>query len=181
LPASFLKDVNAYLASEQRSLSSLASDEQKRKQSSLKNLLKIVNEFFERRQRKIMMLAFNKSKTPTALIDYSLFLPHEKAFFEQLLSLFEEQKQYDMKPVKEETKIPEQKTATLEQESEQKQAQPSQNPSFRIVKFNGPLPRFLGPDLSEYGPFEEGDIATLPSKVVGVLVDRKRAQEIQPI
>jgi len=52
------------------------------------------------------------------------------------------------------------------------------NDKNRTVRFLNPMPRFLGPELEEYGPFDEEDIVSLPSRVVDVLVKKERAEEI---
>ena len=46
------------------------------------------------------------------------------------------------------------------------------------VRFLSPVPRFLGPKLEEYGPFDEEDVANLPSIIVDILVEKGRAEGI---
>jgi len=49
----------------------------------------------------------------------------------------------------------------------------------KSVRFIKPVPKFLGPELETYGPFEEQDIASLPSKVANILIRKERAEEIK--
>ena len=47
-----------------------------------------------------------------------------------------------------------------------------------MIKFNHAVPKFVGEDLEVYGPFEENDMANLPSKIADVLVSKGRAEEM---
>ncbi len=49
----------------------------------------------------------------------------------------------------------------------------------KLVRFMGYVPKFVGPELEEYGPFEEEDIANLPAEVADVLISKSRAEEIK--
>jgi DNA replication initiation complex subunit (GINS family) len=49
----------------------------------------------------------------------------------------------------------------------------------KLVRFINAVPRFVGDDLNIYGPYEEQDVANLPQKVVKVLIDKNRAEEIK--
>ncbi|MEK6614689.1 MAG: hypothetical protein AABZ32_01045, partial [Bacteroidota bacterium] len=46
------------------------------------------------------------------------------------------------------------------------------------VRFIKPVPKFLGPELESYGPFEPEDIASLPSQIARILVGKGRAERI---
>ena len=49
----------------------------------------------------------------------------------------------------------------------------------KLIRILNPLPKFLGTDLKTYGPFEEEDLASLPSKIADLIVEKKRAEEIK--
>ena len=50
---------------------------------------------------------------------------------------------------------------------------------YIIVKFNDKIPEFVGNDNIIYGPFEKGDIATLPIKIAKPLLERETIQIIE--
>jgi len=50
---------------------------------------------------------------------------------------------------------------------------------IKSVRFIKPVPKFLGSEMETYGPFEENDIASLPSKIANILVKKNRAEEMQ--
>ncbi len=88
LPVSFYEDVQTFLSQERSSIASSQLDDEKRKKEiSLKTVMKILHEFYDRRERKIAHLALSKSKTPSVLIDPAHFLPPEKKMYDSLLSL----------------------------------------------------------------------------------------------
>lgn len=47
------------------------------------------------------------------------------------------------------------------------------------VVFLSSIPTFVGEDLNNYGPFNEGDIANIPPRVAGVLVYRGVAMYLE--
>jgi len=46
------------------------------------------------------------------------------------------------------------------------------------VRFTGHVPKFVGKKLEIYGPFEEGDTAELPKIIANILINKKRAEQI---
>jgi len=48
----------------------------------------------------------------------------------------------------------------------------------KLVRFLNPVPKFLGTELEIYGPYEEEDVANLPSRIAQILIQKGRAEEI---
>ncbi len=159
LPDDYLEQVKMLIQQE--------SSKPDKKEITLKNMVKIIEEIAERRERKVVMLSLDKSRTKAALIDFSKFLGHEKRQFDDLLILLERNRIG--------APLPEASSAIEKHDAAEKK------PENRMVRFISAVPRFVGPDLEEYGPYDEEDIATLPSRLVDVLIERKRVQEIQPM
>jgi DNA replication initiation complex subunit (GINS family) len=51
--------------------------------------------------------------------------------------------------------------------------------SFRTVAFLQQLPRFVGIDMGYYGPYQQGDIATVPADNAMVLVEKGAAELVE--
>lgn len=51
--------------------------------------------------------------------------------------------------------------------------------SVKTVRFLHAVPKFVGKELEEYGPFDEEDMASLPSEVANILLSKGRVEEIQ--
>ena len=49
----------------------------------------------------------------------------------------------------------------------------------KLVRFVHAVPKFLGLEGEEYGPFEEEDVASLPSEIVNLLLKKERVEEIK--
>ena len=49
----------------------------------------------------------------------------------------------------------------------------------KLVRFLYAVPKFVGKELEEYGPFGEEDIANLPSEIADVLIGKGRVEEIK--
>ncbi|MBR9699142.1 hypothetical protein GOV09_01650 [Candidatus Woesearchaeota archaeon] len=162
LPASYAEDLQKLL---------------KQEQQHEKNILKITHEIYERREKKIITMAIDKSKTKSALIDFTKFLDYERELFDLVLKLLDRHR--DMHTLSLEAgKKDEPKEEFQTADSVEK---PKIENNLKTVRFLSPLPKFVGPELEQYGPFDEEDVASLPSKIVQVLVDKKRAEEIQPM
>ncbi len=172
----------------------------KSKEIQLKNTLKIINEIYERRERKIINMALDKSKTKNALIDFSKFLDKEKQLFLESLNLFDN---YRFR-----AKLIDQDTALLKQDDKKNysedEAKPEINGSektvndsvkaissdikideetneLKLVRFLYDFPSFVGPDGAKLGPFDKEDIANLPYLSAEILIKKERVQEVQPI
>jgi hypothetical protein len=90
LPKNFLDEVVGLLNQITNEKKQTADDDVKRKaEIHLKSTLKILKELYERRERKIVNMALDKSKTRSAIIDFSRFLDHEKDNFNQILEILD--------------------------------------------------------------------------------------------
>ena len=146
------------------SLEAFVTEEKKRYLDSLKdfsasnareftNLKRIVEEIFLMREKKLL----NKALISTHTNDVKLenMATQEKKFFKNLMSVLEEYSSccnnfFGGK---------EKKNLLV---------------SVEILK---DVPTFVGTDMKEYGPFKEGQVVELPSKVSKLFITRKIAKE----
>jgi DNA replication initiation complex subunit (GINS family) len=184
----FFDDVIAYL--EEKNISTndmtLQSFEDKRK-LEIENIRRILKDLYERREKKIVNLALNISRTKSNLIDTSALLKEEKGLFDCLIKGLdcgrEEilNKLLDSKaPSFEEPKI--EKPAEEDKEPEVSpglKPEVKEQKSTKMIRFVNAVPKFVGKDLEEYGPFDEEDVANLPAELANVLIGKGRAEEIE--
>ena len=203
LPDSYMEDIKKLIDSELNAIKLLEDEsERKKKEIHLKSTLKIVKELYERREKKVVNMALDKSKTKAAIIDFFRLLKHEEEMFGEILSILDKHRgemdnsvlvKAESKELKEESSgepseseelaRPEDKKETLVEESgkgdkETEEKVPDIDDTKKTVRFLSSFPRFLGPELEEYGPFGEEDIANLPSEIADILVEKERAEEI---
>ena len=127
-------------------------------------------------------MAIDKSRTKTNLIDTSVLLKEEKVMFEAMTSLFDNYREAVLFSVLNE-KIPftqglESFNLAKSTISEFKSASEPQKKDTKLVRFMSHIPKFVGPELEEYGPFEEEDIANLPNEIADLLIGKGKAEEI---
>ncbi len=174
LPDSYIEDVKRFVLEIKRNMEGISSEDQRREESHLKNITKIANEIYERRERKIINMALDKSRTKAAIIDFSRFLSHEKSLFDQILDILDcERKKYQLEFEEKKISEPDQKSDEMEKAI----AKPVDN--YCVVRFLNHMPSFLGPGLETYGPFLAEDIASLPCKIADLLAEKKRAEKIR--
>jgi DNA replication initiation complex subunit (GINS family) len=118
------------------------------------NLKRIVEEIFLLREKKILNKALISSHTKE--VDYENMDVQEKEFFKKLVNLLESYSSCC--------------TVLF--------GKKNTGNGLVKVKVLKEIPTFVGTDMKEYGPFKEGSIVELPSKVAKLFLTRKMAQEI---
>ncbi len=178
LDLTFYHDLQRYLLDKQtiahKKGSIFAEDETLRTERQIENAKKIVKELFERREKKIIDLALNKSKTHSELIPLQSLLEVEKLYFEELTKIMNLARNGILR-----------QTLALHLPSFEVQKRDSlvveeQLPrhNFTLLRFIFPVPQFLGEDLTIYGPYLEDEVATLPRDIARVILQKKRGEEI---
>ena len=187
LEPTFFSDVIGYIKDKKKILEAKDStfhEERKKTERQLENIYKILKEFYERREKKIIVLALDKSRTKSHLIDIGALLKEEKVVFEALASLLDmyrgailysilNEKMPFMQPIhSDESRMPE-----IKPNDGFKTALEVKKPT-KLATLMTFVPKFVGPELEEYGPFEEEDIANLPGEVALVIISKGKAEEI---
>jgi DNA replication initiation complex subunit (GINS family) len=177
----FIEEVSSYINEKRNSLNEQLSlyseDERNKANRQIFNLKSILRELYEKRERKLVVMALNKSRTD-AIIDTSLMLPSEKEMFDKLLEVFNENRKEFMKKAFEQTKIVKVKEETKEEEEEDDNEETDDEVETKLVRFLAPVPKFMGKELEVYGPFEEEDVASLPKEIAELLIKKGRAEEL---
>ncbi|MBR9691389.1 hypothetical protein GOV06_01260 [Candidatus Woesearchaeota archaeon] len=182
----FFSDVADYLKEKGESLEELkkkqdlfAGEEKEKSEKQIENIRKILKELYEKREKKMIDMALDASRTSSVVIDTSNMLDEERLFYENTLDVLNTFRQgvllnlqHANTPKIEKSEI---KVNETKEEPEVEQEKPKSE--LESVKFTHDVPKFVGPDLQEYGPFQEGDTAELPSKVADVLINKGRAEE----
>ncbi|MFH1589094.1 MAG: hypothetical protein ABIB43_00825 [archaeon] len=106
LDKSFYSDVLVYLKGKQSLLGNKGSQaemfgasESEKVKIQIQNIKKMIKEIFEKRERKVMLLATNKSKTGSTLTNTTAMLEEEKVFFENFLKVLNQNREQVLKPI----------------------------------------------------------------------------------
>ena len=157
----YLKEKESILKSQEKKESVFTSEIEKTKKQ-IENAKKLLKEIYERRESKIIQLAIASSRNnsnnkdsilPEELLIYEIFINNLNHFRNSVINKILNQVPKDLKTAKE------QKTL--------------------LVRFLNPLPKFLGTDLTIYGPFKQEDIANIPIEIAQMLIRVKYAEELK--
>ena len=85
---SYLREKQALQQEKEKSSDIFASGERDKLEYELRSIKRILKEIYELREKKIIDVALNRSKTGSEIIDASAMLREEKEFYERILLLF---------------------------------------------------------------------------------------------
>lgn len=204
LPENFSEEVKKYLKEKKQTMLSLSGDqfselEQEKTQRQIVNIKKILNELYEKREKKIINMALSKSRMPRSVIDTSKLAPQEKQLFGSLIETFDSARQTALKEILlESAGVPaEPRAAEAENEKSAEKAAPESaqdqaaveepaggavkepaeaSAGTKTVRFLCDVSQFVGPNLEIYGPFRTDETALLPCAVCEVLINREKAR-----
>jgi len=126
--------------------------EDKLTEREIKNVERIMEDIFNRRETKMLNLALITVRTnlpPENLIE------DEKEFFESAVNMLRTQRERVLSLLFKKTK--------LKQDIEK-------------IEFKEDVEEFVGIDLNKYGPFKKGDVADIPKDNAKLLIKMKKAK-----
>jgi len=185
----YLKDKFEIVTKPQRDLFSVT--EKDKTVRELRNIQKILKDLYERREKKIINMALNKSRTDSDLIDTTNLLKEENNFFESLnevlnmfrkgiiLNILDGKLPLISKGIKEEKKLEEEKEEIKEEPEEKEEFKSAEELAIKKIKFLKHTSQFVGPELEEYGPYSINETVELPIKVADVLINKGNAEEVK--
>ncbi|MBW2996219.1 hypothetical protein KY332_02855 [Candidatus Woesearchaeota archaeon] len=181
LDEKFFADVAAYLKGKEEVLEQLktkqdlfVNEEKEKAEKQIEDIRGILKRLYEKREKKIIEMAVDASRTPSVIIDKSIMLDEEKMLYEKTLRLLNSFREGILLNIQH-ARLPEIKGV---QDIVDKEPEVEEKPEeiFRPIIFTHEVPRFVGIDLKEYGPFEVGESAELPYKIADVLINKGRAE-----
>ena len=166
---SYLNEKSVILDS-QKNRDSIFSSEYKKTERTIQNTKKLLNELYEKREGKIVNLALLSSRNSLLDEDLSAMLPEERELYDELLitlNIF--RKGIVLKLLSDEKPDINQQKSIKSETIENKKS---------LVRFLHAVPKFVGVDMNVYGPYDNHDIANLPSNIAEVLISKERAEVI---
>lgn len=149
LPDNFFSSVSSYLQQKRK-----IEREDRRSALEMKSIERLVEDMFDRRERKVLNAAIIAARTN---IPPENLTEEEREFFEKILLWLRERRKNNLK-----------KMLTEEKEG-----------FATLIVFKEDSPEFLGADEKTYGPFKKGDMAKLPEENMKILIDRGLAEEFK--
>lgn len=168
----YLKDKQALLDS-QKTKATIFTIEVEKAQTQLNNVRKILKELYERRENKIIQIALFSSRLQEKQ-DTSSMLPEELNLYKTLADTMSSHRTSILYRVMAATppEIPINEPKDIKTDKKG-------SDEANLIRFVHAVPQFVGEDMNKYGPFEEEDVANLPSGVAKLLITKNRAEEIK--
>lgn len=150
LPENFFQNVNYYLQ-QKRKIAEVKED--KKLVSEIKSIEHMVEDIFNRRERKILNLALISARTS---FEPENLTQEENEFFQKVLKIVKERRENFFAIIT-----------------------PKEGEEISLIIFKEDFPDFVGNDLKTYGPFKKGDIAKLPKENTELLIKKGIAEEFK--
>ncbi|MFH0701178.1 MAG: hypothetical protein V2A62_01950 [Candidatus Woesearchaeota archaeon] len=197
----YLKEKISFLEKRAQDKDIFASGERDKLEYELRSIHRILKEIYEKREKKIIDIALNRSRTGSDIIDTSSMLNEEKEFYLRILreldnfrrgilvNLFKGELPNISGAFSPNIKISSYLEETPLKEPEIKKEPPikTEEPKVEIltlevkktkIKFTHPLPSFVWKDMKVYGPFDVGDEIEIFPEVADLIVRKGRAEKV---
>jgi len=149
LPENFYSAVSDYVSQKRK-----MKEEDRRTVLETKNIERLVEDIFNRRERKIINYSIISARTG---IEPENLSEEEKEFYQKLVDIIKKRRESDLKKI-------------LGEEKEE---------IVSMVIFKEDVPQFVGVDEKNYGPFKKGDIAKLPEENMKLLIEKTIVEEFK--
>ena len=170
----FFKQVANYIQEKQEILKaqqereSIFSAQIQNTRKQIENAQKILKELYERRETKIIQLALFSSRTSRDTLETAEMLEEEVEFYRKIiknLNYYRESILYDII-----------RGNYIKNKPKEIKTQEMPKNELKTVRITKEMPKFVGEDMTTYGPFKEEDIANLPSEIADLLIKTQRAE-----
>lgn len=194
LDPTFYQDVITYLKEKydllqevKGSLGLFSDSDKDNTEKQVINIKRLLRDLYDRREKKMITMALNKTRANAQIVDVQNHLPEERRFFDAIVVLLQKGRR-DMLQNLIELKMPAGFVEIIHEEPQKVKASGGFVPAAEFtpkektqVKFIHSVSKFVGPELEEYGPFESEDVALLPTEIVNILVFKRKAVVIDDV
>ena len=201
----YLREKQALLTTQQNQDELFALGERQKAEYEVRSLQRILKQLYELREKKIIDIALNRSRTGSDIIDTSSLLFEEKQFYDQTLNILDRYRRGIVLQLFK-CELPSIPMENLKHQLPNSPISPplSQPPLSPItpspitapklsaitpstaalsngmskIKFIRPVPRFIWKDMKEYGPFDAGESTEIFPEVAELLIRKGRAEKV---
>jgi len=189
LDKSFFSDVVEYLIQKKAVLdNSISSDnifaenERMKAEKQLLNIKKILGMLYELRTRKIVDMAWIKSRDPGFFIDDSTILPEEKPIYYNIISIFNNNRANVLlnilnlkQPIIEDVDLNSLPIKPNKEVDDDKEGTQEEGVKIELIE---DTPEFVGDDMDLIGPFSKGEVIKLPKRIADILLEKNLAKSL---
>ncbi|HLD01093.1 MAG TPA: hypothetical protein VJC39_05080 [Candidatus Nanoarchaeia archaeon] len=190
---SYLREKKSLLEEKENNSSIFAAGEKEKLEYELRSIRRILKEIYEKREKKIIDIALNRSRTGSDIIDSGAMLREEKEFYERVLKSLDLYRRGVLHQLflAELPNVYGEKVSLNLQEGRIKMPSPvlgvlekaEENTALDLnhkvkVRFTNPVPSFVWKDMKVYGPFDKGEETDIFQEVANLLVRKGRAEKV---
>lgn len=143
--------------------------------SEIKTIRRIVKEIYHRREKKIISMAQNKSRTGSSLINTASLLTHEADLFNRLVDVLKGSQEKVIKELISIRSVSRMSKKINYPNPPKKQEKKEEGVKLR---FNEDIDQFVGVDMKTHGPFKKGEEERMDKDTAKMLINSKKAVEI---
>ncbi len=195
LSDSYFQQIVSYLQLKTKSVQSakssdLFSNEQVEAEQQLRNAQRLVQDIYDRREKKVVTLALNKSRSSQSMIDTSSLLVQEQELLYDLVSVLlkyrknilhsvlklnfvDDSAKSNSDDLQQVTSVESNSAETDDSHQNESSDLSPQNPKVQVQILEDMDP-VTGPDMQKYGPFSKDEIVALDAKLAALLVKAKK-------
>ena len=160
LALDFFERVRVYLSAKQSAVHTSSTDpfslqKKEKAMQQMKSIKRVLQDLYERRERKIVNLALIKVRTNSSALDLGPLSTDERLLFDDIVATL--------------NKI---RAVTLNLLIDQ----PVYEPLKKVV-FVRDIGTFVGKDMKAHGPFKENDIGAFPASLADILIQQGNAKQ----
>jgi DNA replication initiation complex subunit (GINS family) len=148
----------------------------------LANVRKILRDIYDIRERKIINMAVNTSRTKTHIVDTAHLLPQEQSLFKSLNEVLGQHRSGIIQKILELREIEIMPLVLPLPETNVQETTPAETPAdespTKHVKFLDTIEQLVGEELEMYGPYAANDEAELPRALAEILISQGKAVEL---
>lgn len=184
LDENFLRDALNYLKEKQQAYDDnlakndiFSQSERDKLHIQITNIRKIIRDLYDLRERKILTMAVNHSRTGAYISDTAHLQPSEQDMFNATCTIL---KQYRTGVLHRllELREPDIMPAILPIPGEKEPVKDeTTDENIKTVRFLDTVDQFVGEELETYGPYNPNDVAQLPQTLANILIEQGKAVE----
>ena len=168
----YLKDKKEILRSQEQKDSIFTTVEVQKTRKQIENIQKIVKELYEKRESKIVQLALINSRSQNQKNDKTLMLNSEKEIYESVVQTLDKFRSDILHNIVLGNNLKQPKIQPKDLKKDEKP-----KITTKEVIFRKKTDKFVGTDLKNYGPFERGDKAKLPTEIAEFMINKNQVEE----
>jgi|GEM_PF-524412 len=184
----FLHDALNYLREKQKAYDDnlakndiFSQSERDKLHIQITNIRKILRDLYDLRERKILTMAVNHSRTGAYIPDTTNLQPSETDMFNSICSILKQYRTgvlHRIVELREPNVMPTILSIPAKKETSQKEqnTQTDEN-NQKTIRFLDTVDQFVGEELETYGPYSPNDIAKLPNTLANILIEQGKAVE----